>query len=189
MSADESVTELAEAVEKFGALPVPVPVGPESLTAEREAEIREWVEAMGRKRDIRYYGSWQQHGELLGEIDRLRAQVAGLNESLSDAAERMRADRDRIAELEAQREALAERLSAGQQWRQGRNPELVSENFVSQSELRSIFGIPLVAPWADGLTKVFVPVASLREPEGEFYGFLHREGRVSHDLPEMGGPQ
>lgn len=55
--------------------------------------------------------------------------------------------RARVAELEAQREALAERLRAGQRWERGRNPELVSENFVSQSELRSIFGIPLVAPW------------------------------------------
>jgi hypothetical protein len=97
--------------------------------------------------------------------------------------ERLRA---RVAELEAQREVLAERLRAGQQWRQGRNPELVSENFVSQSELRSIFGIPLVAPWADRLTQTFSPVASLREPEGEFYAFLHK-GRVPHDLPETGG--
>ncbi|MFJ5151448.1 hypothetical protein ACIQCF_07640 [Streptomyces sp. NPDC088353] len=55
--------------------------------------------------------------------------------------------RARVAELEAQREALAERLRAGQEWQRGRTPELVSENFVSQSELRSIFGIPLTAPW------------------------------------------
>ncbi|MFD9192938.1 hypothetical protein ACFWCA_32590 [Streptomyces phaeochromogenes] len=48
----------------------------EPLTPEREAEIREWVEAMGKQKDIRYYGSWQQHGELLGEIDRLRTERA-----------------------------------------------------------------------------------------------------------------
>jgi len=38
----------------------------------------------------------------------------------------------------------------------------------------------------NGFTAMFVPVASLREPEGEFYPFLHK-GRVPHDLPETGG--
>lgn len=55
--------------------------------------------------------------------------------------------RARVAELDAQREALTERLRAGQHWQRGRNPELVSENYVSQSELRDIFGIALAAPW------------------------------------------
>jgi hypothetical protein len=41
----------------------------------------------------------------------------------------------------------------------------------------------------DAMTKVFVPVASLREPEGEFHGALHHDYRVSHDLPETGGVQ
>lgn len=40
MSADESVTELATAVAKYGALPMPVPVGPEPLSAERLAALR-----------------------------------------------------------------------------------------------------------------------------------------------------
>jgi hypothetical protein len=39
----------------------------------------------------------------------------------------------------------------------------------------------------NGFTAVFVPVASLREPEGEFYGLVHHDYRVSHDLPETGG--
>ncbi|MEH0657673.1 hypothetical protein QA860_08000 [Streptomyces stelliscabiei] len=42
-------------------------------------------------------------------------------------------------------------------------------------------------PSADKLTAVFVPVASLREPEGEHYPFAHHDYRVSHDLPETGG--
>ena len=142
---------------------LPMPVGPEGLSPEREAEIREWVEAMGKQKDIRYYGSWQQHGELLGEIDRLRA---------------------RAAELEAQREVLAERLLAGQQWERGRSPELVSENFVSQSELRSIFGIPLVAPWADGLTRLLAPTQALREDEAaEAALIVYRAGFRGHDIP------
>jgi hypothetical protein len=131
----------------------------------------------------------QENVTLRARVAELEAERHSTNEALSDAAERMRADRDRIAELEAQREVLAERLRAGQQWRQGRNPELVSENFVSQSELRSIFGIPLVAPWADGLTAVFSPVASLREPEGEHWAAVHHSYRVPRDLPETGGVQ
>lgn len=67
-----------------------------------------------------------------------------LGETLTPAVDWLIA---RVAELETQREALAERLRAGQRWQRGRTPELVSENFVSQSELRSIFGIALVAPW------------------------------------------
>ncbi|MER7738853.1 hypothetical protein ABTX34_11100 [Streptomyces sp. NPDC096538] len=90
------------------------------------------------------------------ELEKLRARVAELeaerhttNEALSEAAEALRRQRDRIAQSEAQREALVERLRAGQEWRRGRTPELVSENYVSQSELRDIFGIPLAAPWAE----------------------------------------
>ncbi|MBP5870916.1 hypothetical protein [Streptomyces scabiei] len=38
----------------------------------------------------------------------------------------------------------------------------------------------------DGLTAVFVPVASLREPEPEFYGSVHHDWRLGRDLPEGG---
>jgi hypothetical protein len=75
--------------------------------------------------------------------------------------------RDRLAVLEGQRAALAERLRAGQTWRQGR---LVSEDTVSQSELREIFGIPLAAPLdgvADGIARLTVPLQALREAEPE----------------------
>ena len=81
------------------------------------------------------------------EIAALKAERHSTNESLSEAAEQLRVDRDRIAQLEAQRAALAERLRAGQQWQRGRNPELVSESYVSPSELRNIFGVKLTAPW------------------------------------------
>lgn len=55
--------------------------------------------------------------------------------------------RARAAELEAQRAALAVRLRAGQRWRRGRSMPLISQDFVSQDELRDIFGIQLTAPW------------------------------------------
>jgi hypothetical protein len=120
--------------------------------------------------------------EVAAELERLRAERHSTNESVSEADEALRANRDRIAELEttndalrarlavleAQRAALAERLLAGQQWRRGRNPELVSEDRVSQPELRVIFGIPLAAPWdgvaeADGITRRIAPTQALRE--------------------------
>jgi hypothetical protein len=53
----------------------------------------------------------------------------------------------RVAELEAQRVALAVRLRAGQRWQQGRTGPLISQDYVSQDELRTIFGIALTAPW------------------------------------------
>lgn len=63
------------------------------LSPQREAEIREWVHAMGQRKDIRYYGSWQQHGELLAELDAVRAErdqarMAALHEA-ADHFDRM----------------------------------------------------------------------------------------------------
>lgn len=146
-------------------------------------------------------------------VAELEAERHTTNEALDDAAKALREQRDRIAELEAQREALAERLRAGQRWQRGRNPELVSENFVSQSELRSIFGIPLVAPWdepadADGITQRIAPTQPLRGRalldaltveraerthnqrlgiEDPHDGPLCHTYRVGRDLPETGG--
>lgn len=103
--------------------------------------------------------------ELVTENAELRARVAELeaerhttNEALDDAVQALR-------ERQAEREALVERLRAGQTWQRGRSPELVSENLVSQSELREIFGIPLVAPWGDGITQLVAPTQALREDE------------------------
>lgn len=41
----------------------------------------------------------------------------------------------------------------------------------------------------DAVTKAFVPVASLREPEGEHWAVVHHSYRVPRDLPETGGVQ
>lgn len=54
---------------------------------------------------------------------------------------------NRVTELETQRQALGARLQAGQTWEAGR---LVSEDYVSQRELRALFGIKLTAPATDG---------------------------------------
>lgn len=113
-----------------------------------------------------------QSPETAADAERVRGQLAQeeqayerLRVALESAKRGRRELQARVAELEAQREALAERLRAGQRWERGRNPELVSENFVSQSELRSIFGIPLAPPWADGISRRIAPTQALREDE------------------------
>jgi len=137
--------------------------------------------------------------EVAAELARLREERHSTNESVSEAAEALRENRDRIdalettngalrarlAELEGQRAALAERLRAGQTWRQGR---LAGEDLVAQSELREIFGIPLAAP-LDGITRLIAPLQALREdgPEGEHYPALHHNYRVPRDLPPLDG--
>jgi hypothetical protein len=129
--------------------------------------------------------------------------------------ERLRA---RLAEVEGQRAALAERLLAGQTWRQGR---LAGEDLVAQSELRTIFAIPLAAPLgdaveADGITRRIAPTQTLREEsplkgrarldeltveraeathwkrlglEDPHESPLHRTDRIPHDLPPLDGGQ
>jgi hypothetical protein len=108
----------------------------DTRTVQREAEaLRARVDEVERKYTF-------DTAELKRRIAELEAERHTTNEALDDAVQALRSG-------QAQREALAERLRAGQQWKRGRNPELVSENLVSQSELRAIFGIPLVAPWDD----------------------------------------
>ncbi|MFF7880937.1 hypothetical protein ACH40F_08340 [Streptomyces sp. NPDC020794] len=111
------------------------------LEAQREADHETWQHDLRTARTEREAAT--------ARIAELLAERHVTNEALSDAAEALRANQDRVTETEARRAALTERMRAGQRWQRGRNPELVSENLVSQSELRSIFGIPLVAPWAE----------------------------------------
>ncbi|MEU5036616.1 hypothetical protein AB0G48_21055 [Streptomyces rubiginosohelvolus] len=84
--------------------------------------------------------------EIIGEHSSGNNPWANAFELVTPAAE-VDALRARVAELEAQRAALAVRLRTGQRWQQGRSPALVSEDFVSQPELRNIFDIKLTAPW------------------------------------------
>ena len=124
------------------------------------------------------------------QVEQLEARVAELeaerhttNEALDDAVQALR-------ERQVEREALVERMRAGQRWQRGRNPELVSENLISQSELREIFGIPLMSPWddEDPLTQTFAPTQVLREvPDGEHAAIVRHDYRVGRDLPETGG--
>ncbi|MET9138846.1 hypothetical protein [Streptomyces parvulus] len=84
--------------------------------------------------------------ELDVAVEELSAELR-MRLALASAQRGRRELRARVAELEAQREALAARLRAGQRWKWGRTPPLVSQDYVSQDELRAIFGIELTAPW------------------------------------------
>jgi hypothetical protein len=156
-----------------------------------------------------------QSPETAAELERLRKQVAELEAAAyGDATVRLlnpieqirhlhscvaaqmdrantldrlcREQRARVAELEARREALAERMRAGQTWQRGRNPELVSENQVSQSELREIFGIPLTPPWKSESTAE----CRCHEPDADPYACEADDcrGEFSELNPFGGGP-
>ncbi|MFJ8345120.1 hypothetical protein ACIQ9J_01835 [Streptomyces sp. NPDC094153] len=169
---------------------------------------REELLAQARKH---LWAAWTLSSEEIGS--QAAATLHGLGMLVPEGgAQELEKLRARVAELEAQRAALAERLRAGQKWQRGRNPELVSENFVSQSELRSIFGIPLTAPWdedpchpcgcpkrfdrhawgcptlpaeADGITRRIAPTQALREDEPAEAPTL-TVYRASHDSIVMG---
>jgi hypothetical protein len=129
---------------------------------ERRGTVSDSDSAAARAAIVKWLSDDANHDAMNEAWFQDRARRDPVSRSLLKDKERLTA---RVAELEAQREALAERLLAGQRWERGRDPELVSENFVSQSELRSIFGIPLAPPWADGITRRIAPVQALRDDE------------------------
>lgn len=111
------------------------------------------------------------------ELEQLRARVAELeaerhvtNEALSDAAEALRADRDRFETLRALCDAAEHVGIVSGGW------------FTVDAVRRAAAGVPLPKP--DGITRRVAPVQSLR-CEDEFG--LRRSYRTPHDLPELGG--
>lgn len=92
----EPITNVEDAVRELGALPVPIGDVPQPMSPERLAEIREHVAG------IRNWSLGNLAArDLLAEVDRLRDERHKTNESLSDAAEALRENAARIAELEA----------------------------------------------------------------------------------------
>ncbi|MFF6829584.1 hypothetical protein [Streptomyces longwoodensis] len=154
-----TLAELAEHGIAGSADCLPVPVGPERP----ESVTPAWLMEIAARAEAATPGPWVEYPKygphFYAYVEGLHLRGVGtLNfgdgpDAKADREFVLHARQDvpallaRVAELEAQREALTERLRAGQHWQRGRNPELVSENYVSQSELREIFGIPLVAPW------------------------------------------
>ncbi|MFE0651396.1 hypothetical protein ACFVZH_22685 [Streptomyces sp. NPDC059534] len=94
-----------------------------------------------------------QSPDSAAELAALRARIAELeaerhstNEALDDAVKALRVQRDRVAELEAGLNRLACRMRRGQHWRDGR---VVSEQTISQREIRHLTGLPLTPPPED----------------------------------------
>ncbi|WP_319052627.1 hypothetical protein [Streptomyces europaeiscabiei] len=138
---------------------------------------------------------------LVAEVRRQAARIAELeaerhstNEALSDAAERMRADRDRLAELEKREAAVAEFAAMRAEYITAiRNchPDNSHDynrwqgHAAARRQLSELLGLPVAWPVEGG-----VPAPRLahvqREPDGEHYQHAHHDYRVSHDLPEGG---
>ncbi|HSC28951.1 MAG TPA: hypothetical protein VLD67_16870 [Vicinamibacterales bacterium] len=208
MSADESITSLSEAVAELGALPLPV--GPEL-----QASVAEQVSAEIARFGI-YGGAVaatkalvKRADELVTENGQLRARVAELeaerhttNEALDDAVQELRRRETGPALPWAHAMSdddlpgfLDDLVSAAMgRWRS--EPEVPDRVVLADVEKacadwrtpgQGYRSDPEPEPVPDAVTRVFAPVASLREPDGEFHGALHHTYRVSHDMPETGG--
>lgn len=121
--------------------------------------------------------------ELLDEAVRLRARVAELeaerhttNEALSDAAEQLRRDRDRIAELETDlRTVVANRDREIVAWLGKKSREYGTSNREARDKAEAVWRM------ADKLRR-----GAVRQPHEDGYvSPLHQDHKISHDLPEV----
>lgn len=60
---------------------------PQQFTPEREAEIREWLDELGSRKDFPSVGPYTALLDSLAEIDRLRGRVTELEQELADYTE------------------------------------------------------------------------------------------------------
>ncbi|THA56142.1 hypothetical protein [Streptomyces sp. A1136] len=127
-----------------------------------------------------------QSPETAAELARLRARVAELeaerhetNEVLSDAAEQLRADRDRIAGLEAERRTIAAARDAQIiAWLGKKSREYGTSNRENRAKAEA------VARMADKLSR-----GAVRRPlEDPHDSPLHHTYRTGHDLPHCECP-
>ena len=156
---EQPITNVEDAVAALGALPVPS--GPEPRNAEDEltgANLSLWEEEQTTAR-LRLALASAQRGrrDLRAEVAALREERHRTNEWADDAAEALRKQRDRVAELER----------------------------VIADAPASYVLMDRAAAAADRLTRTFAPTQALRE--GEHYAATHHAYRVGHDLPETGG--
>ncbi|MCX5239782.1 hypothetical protein OG824_31735 [Streptomyces prunicolor] len=155
---NEPLKTVEAAVRALGALPMPVGPEPQALSAERLAEAEE--------RGAHLY-------EFGGD-----ATADEWNRLAGDDVPALVAE---IRRLEAQRAALVVRLRSGQRWERGRTPALISQDFVSQDELRAIFGIELSAPW-DEPTDARHPIC----PEGDDLDARYGDGASDEHVLQVG---
>jgi hypothetical protein len=212
MSAGESITSLSEAVAVFGALPMPV--GPKQKPRTILDRGRDALRARMAKDDLRLVLenviTYAAHLET--RIAELEAERHVTNEALDDAVRELRlretgpalpwahamSDHDLHGFLDdlvsaamgrwrsepevPDREVLADIEKVCAEWRTpGLGLRLDGSEFDGAVvRLAPSRAVPDAAP-------LFPPVASLREPDGEFHSALHHAYRLGHDLPETGG--
>jgi hypothetical protein len=144
--------------------------------------------------------------EVAAELGRLRTQVADLlaerhstNEALDDAVQALRANAEQAlpwahAMPDGDLHGFLDDMVSAAMGRWRSDPEVPDRVVLADIEKacadwrtpgEGYRSDPEDAP--DAVTQAFVPVASLREPDGEFHGALRHSYRVSHDLPETGG--
>lgn len=209
-----TLAELAERGIVGSADVLPVPVSPARRTLDQvEDELTGANLSLYEEELLTERLRWALASAKRGR-SRLRAQVAALlaerhttNEALSDAAEALRADRDRIAGLEAGPALpwahvmgdgdlsmfLDDMVSAAMgRWRS--EPEVPDRTVLADIEKvcpdwrtpgEGLRGDPEPEAVPDAVTQVFAPVVSLREDPHD--SPLHHSYRLGHDLPETGG--
>jgi len=159
----QSFAELAERGIRELADALPMPVGPELRTlGVVEEELTGVSLSLYEEELLTERLRWALASAKRGR-SRLRAQVAELNESLTAAAEALRA-----------RQGVGCSCPPVDQ----PGPHQVG---CPQAEVPG----PSVDESADRLSRFFAPVAALREDPHD--GPLHHDYRVGHDLPETGG--
>ncbi|WP_329291941.1 hypothetical protein [Streptomyces pseudovenezuelae] len=146
-------------------------------TAQEMAELREQAAAM----EAAAFGDVEVR--LLDPV----GQITFLREALAAQLDRAGTLDRLLREAQAQREALAARLRAGQTWQRDRNPSLVAQDYVSQEELRAIFGIELTAPWDEQVVPEPGCRHGLCDPSKPFERCP--VCRMDRNLPEAGGAE
>lgn len=195
------------AVARAGALPVPaggertLDVVEEELTGVNLA-LWEEIEAYARLR-LALAAAKRDRSRLRARVAELLAERHSTNEALDDAVQALRAGSELALPWAHEMPDgdlsgfLNDLVSAAMgRWRS--EPEVPDRTVLADIEkVCADWRTPGEGyrsdpePMPDAVSKVFVPVASLREPEGEHYPVVHHDYRpgLGRDLPETGGAQ
>lgn len=166
----------------------------ERLRAERD-EFCDRVDtltavARGNKRHVaglvvQLQSMQRERDEALARVAALELERRSTNEALSDAAEALREQRDRLADLEAElyteraqhRTTLEQRNAHAQELLALRGGRAAPYTATAEAH----------AQMREGLTRYFS--GKEEAAEGEHYAVVHHDYRVSHDLPPLGGAE
>ncbi|MFE3578770.1 hypothetical protein [Streptomyces vinaceus] len=126
----------------------------------------------------RLLNSEAKAAQLAARVAELETERHGTNEALSDAAEQLRADRDRIATLEAERSSLvADRDAQIVEWLGKKSREYGTSNREARAKAEAVWRM------ADKLSR-----GAVRPLEDPHDSPLHHTYRLGHDLPHCECP-